>query len=308
MHKIVVTGATSMIGVALIEEAIKNHVKVLAIVRENSKRLERLPKSELLQVLPCDIEKLNSLPQIEDTYDIFYHFAWNYTDKNGRNDSVLQTKNIITTLDAVNLAHELKCRKFIGAGSQAEYGKVQGIISPDTHTNPEVPYGIAKYAAGQLSKKLCEQYGMDYVWGRIFSVYGCFDNEGTMLNYAIDQFIQGKNAEFSAATQMWNYLNEHDAGRAFYLLGKTKNAKGIYCIAHPQSKPLKNYITELREIFGDSAECSFAQFNADVVGLNADVSKLKNDTGFCPQISFTDGMKKLIEYHRSHQKKEGINL
>ena len=81
MHKIVVTGATSMIGVALIEEAIKNHVKVLAIVRENSKRLERLPKSELLQVLPCDIEKLNSLPQIEDTYDIFYHFAWNYTQK-----------------------------------------------------------------------------------------------------------------------------------------------------------------------------------------------------------------------------------
>lgn len=303
MHKIVVTGATSMIGVALIEEAIRNHVKVLAIVRENSKRINRIPESELIQILPCDIEELNTISQQEETCDVFYYFAWNYTDKNGRNDPILQERNINTTLKAVKLAHALGCKKFVGAGSQAEYGQVDGIISPSTDTNPEVPYGIAKYAAGQLSRKLCEQYGMDYVWGRIFSVYGRYDNEGTMLNYAIDQFINGKEAQFSAATQMWNYLNEHDAGMIFYLLGEKENAKGIYCVAHPESKPLRNYIQQLRDAFGETAECKFAQSSANLVGLNADVSKLVSDIGFYPKVSFDEGIKEMIEYRRLCQRK-----
>ena len=44
--RVVVTGATSMIGVALIKECIKNSDQVLAIVRKGTKRLNRLPKSD----------------------------------------------------------------------------------------------------------------------------------------------------------------------------------------------------------------------------------------------------------------------
>lgn len=298
MNKIVVTGATSMIGVALIEQAIKNNVKVLAIVRKNSKRISRLPKSELIEVVPCDIEELDSFPQVEEKYDVFYHFAWNYTDKVGRSNPILQAKNINTTLAAVELAHRLGCDKFVGAGSQAEYGKVDGVISPETYTDPEVPYGIAKCTAGKLSKKLCEQYNMEYVWGRIFSVYGRYDNEGTMLTYAIDQFIKGEIAHFSAATQMWNYLDEHDAGSIFFLLGKCDNTKGVYCVAHPDSKPLREYIVELRNVFGEKAQCEFGESSANTFGLQADVSRLIEDTGFCPQVSFDEGIKEMIEYRK----------
>ena len=44
MKRVVVTGATSMIGVALIKECIKNGVEVLAIVRRQSVNLNRLPE------------------------------------------------------------------------------------------------------------------------------------------------------------------------------------------------------------------------------------------------------------------------
>lgn len=37
MQRIIVTGATSMIGVALIEECIKHGTEVYAVVREGSK-------------------------------------------------------------------------------------------------------------------------------------------------------------------------------------------------------------------------------------------------------------------------------
>ena len=49
MQRIIVTGATSMIGVALIEECIKHGTEVYAVVREGSKKRSRLPESSLIK-------------------------------------------------------------------------------------------------------------------------------------------------------------------------------------------------------------------------------------------------------------------
>ncbi len=54
MKKIVVSGATSMIGVATINEAIKNNIEVLAIIRKDSKKIDRLPKSNIIKLLQYD--------------------------------------------------------------------------------------------------------------------------------------------------------------------------------------------------------------------------------------------------------------
>ncbi|WP_026669538.1 NAD-dependent epimerase/dehydratase family protein [Butyrivibrio sp. AE3006] len=303
MSRIVVTGATSMIGVALIEEAVSQGDEVYALVRNNSSRIDRIPKSDKIHVVECDLGDMGNIEDLGVSCDVFYHFAWNYTDQQGRKDPALQSKNIGTTLEAVELAHRLECHRFVGAGSQAEYGIVEDVISADTIANPQIPYGIAKCAAGKLAQRLCEKYGMEFVWGRIFSVYGRFDNEWTMLNTSIDKFLKGEEANFSAATQMWNYLNEHDAGRIFYLLGTCEGVSGIYCVANPESKRLREYIEEMASLFGNTAKCVFAQEDPDnkPVSLNADVEKLLVDTGFTPRVSFADGIKEVIEYRRNRK-------
>ncbi|MGL5056170.1 MAG: NAD-dependent epimerase/dehydratase family protein, partial [Fusobacteriaceae bacterium] len=77
MKKVIVTGATSMIGVALIEECIKNNVYVTAISRKNSYNLKRLPKSDFIHIVECDINELDNLKNIcSKDYDVFYHLAW----------------------------------------------------------------------------------------------------------------------------------------------------------------------------------------------------------------------------------------
>ena len=39
-----------------------------------------------------------------------------------------------------------------------------------------------------------------------------------MLNYAISKFKNKENAYFTSGQQKWDYLNEKDAGRAFFSL------------------------------------------------------------------------------------------
>lgn len=296
MYRVVVTGATSMLGAALIKECIKQNVEVLAIVRKGTSKLERLPQSGLLEVSACGMDQFACMESREKRYDVFYHFAWAGTSRENRDNPVLQEENIRCTLDAVELAARLGCRKFIGAGSQAEYGPRSGIVTADTKVSPQLAYGTAKYAAGQLSRKLCIQYGMVHIWGRIFSVYGTNDKEGTMLSYAIDRFIHGEKAYFSSAAQMWDYLYEDDAGKIFYLLGKCIEDSRVYCIADGKSRPLKEFIFEMREIFGDGAECKFASDTGGVdAGLQPDTGSLFQDISFQPEVKFREGIRKMID-------------
>jgi len=301
--RVVVSGATSMIGIACIKACIENHCEVLAIVRKNTKRIGRLPQSDLVKLAYADLETISCVQGDGTPYDVFYHFAWSHTSRTERNDPVAQTDNIRTTLQAVELAHRLGCRKFIGAGSQAEYGPVEGIISADTRPEPVVAYGMAKLSANLLSRKLCEQYGMQHIWGRIFSVYGIHDNDGTMLNYAFDKFLKGEVAEFSAATQMWNYLYEDDAGMMFYLLGKENVKPGIYCIAHTESQRLKTYIRQMQTAFDEQTKCKFASADPAVktVSLEVDMQKTVEAIGYVPRVSFAEGIACILRSKRAEE-------
>lgn len=296
MKKIAVTGATSMIGVALINECIKNNIEILAIVRPNSEKIKRLPQSDLLTICECDLNKYGTIIS-EKQYDVFYHFAWGHTSKQNRDNPVLQAKNIQYTLDAVELAKRLGCKKFVGAGSQAEYGIVHQVITTETKENPVISYGIAKNAAGRLSRKLCDTYGMIHIWGRIFSVYGINDNEETVLAYAIRQFRKHETAYFSAATQYWDFLHEDDAGRIFYLLGEKIEKSNMYCISSGDSRPLKEFILELKEEFPGEAVCEFAPEKdmSNVVSLQVDNSELVRDIGYVPRVTFLNGVKELCK-------------
>ena len=147
MKKVIITGATGMIGRTLIEYLVKKDISVLAIVRKNSERKDELPIDEKVRIIECNLDELNSLIINEFDYDTFFHFAWDGTFGESRNDLYTQNLNIKYTLYALELAHKMGCNTFIGAGSQAEYGRVDGVISSDTKTNPENGYGIAKLAA-----------------------------------------------------------------------------------------------------------------------------------------------------------------
>ena len=51
--KIAVTGATSMLGVALINQAVEQGIKVIALVNPSSSRKDRVPQNEMVRIVEC---------------------------------------------------------------------------------------------------------------------------------------------------------------------------------------------------------------------------------------------------------------
>lgn len=287
MKNAVVTGATSMIGASLVHVLANASVieRIYAVVRKGCSKLGRLQRSEKIRVVVCDIDQYDRLPLlISESCDVFYHLAWQATGgREVRNTAIeQQEQNIRFTLEALSAAKRLGCTKFIGAGSQAEYGPLNlDKIAPDSPTDPVEAYGVAKLAAGKLVRMQADLWGMDCLWVRIFSVYGKFDAPHTLVMSTLRKLINREPTAFTVAEQRWDYLNEADAGKAFYLIGENSSGNKVYCLGSGQARPLKEYIMEMKDTVNPKAELGFGELpypKKPVMNLCADITSLMQDS------------------------------
>ena len=112
------------------------------------------------------------------------------------------------------------CERFVATGSQAEYGPQTDLITEETLPQPIDAYGSAKLATCVLSRQLALDIGIDWIWGRIFSVYGKYEPPGRMLPDLIEALLAGKDYTLSAATQYWDYLHSTDCAEALVALAE----------------------------------------------------------------------------------------
>lgn len=299
MKKVVVTGATSMVGVALIEECVKNKVQVLALVRKNSKKLNRLPSSEFITISECNLDEMKNYSADEKGYDVFYHLGWSNTDKNSRGSARKQAENIEYTLDAIELAQRLGCQKFVGAGSQAEYGiHVGQRTEPNSELNPQDAYGISKAAAGRLCSIEAAQREMEFSWVRIFSLFGKYELPGTLIQTILPKMLKNERCSLTEGIQEWDYLYSADAGEAFFLIGEKATGINFYCLGSGQSYPLKQYVQKMKEVTKSKSELGFGDIpyvGEKPRGMCADITMLQKDVGWYPKTSFEEGILKEVE-------------
>ncbi len=307
MRNIGITGATGAIGTALIKKCIEQDIETYVFVRRDSARLDRIPEHPLVHLLFCSLEEMSSfdvsdIPEL----DVFYHFAWMKAfGAEARNDLHTQIRNIDYAVDAASLAHRLGCRRFIGAGSQAEYGRMDEILRPYTPCDPENGYGMAKLAAGQMTRLECEKLGMEHIWARVLSVYGPCDGEGTLVMSVIRDVLAGNAPVCTRGEQIWDYLYSADAGNAFYLLGDKGVPGRTYVLGNGSSRSLRNYIDTICETCADIqsmpvikpgyGEIPYPE--KQVMHLEADISGLTRDTGFTPAFGFNDGIRETIKWY-----------
>lgn len=302
----VVTGCTGAVGTALIEELVANEIQVYAVCRPNSVRNGAVPVHPLVKMVFCSLEELEQLPkQITMPCDAFYHFAWNGTYGESREDLRIQLKNADYMLTAVEVAKKLGCQVFIGAGSQAECGRVEGKITEHTPCFPTTGYGIAKLSACLMSRARCKQLGIRHEWCRIISMYGPNDKEYTMIMSGIRKMLQGEHAAYTKGEQIWDYIYNKDAARAFRLVAEKGRDGAVYCLGSGQPRMLRDYIYAIRDAINPALEIGIGELDYypnQVMHLEADLSNLREDTGFTLQYSFEQGIRETVDWVKKRYK------
>lgn len=290
----VITGPTGAIGTALCRELADNGILVYAVCRPNSPRVNAIPVQRNIVRITCDVSELKNLHElVPGGADAFFHFAWAHTIGPGRNDMPAQIQNVQYTIDAVRAAKQLNCQVFVGAGSQAEYGRVEGVLTSDTPCFPENGYGMAKLCAGQMSRVECQKLGIHHIWARILSVYGPGDGPNTMISNVIRQLLRGERPSLTAGIQKWDYLYSEDAAQAFRLLALHGVDGKTYPLGSGEARPLREYVEILRNAVDPSLTLGFGEVPygpLSVMHLQADISQLTADTSFRPKVPFDKGI------------------
>ncbi|MBE6577655.1 MAG: NAD(P)-dependent oxidoreductase [Ruminococcaceae bacterium] len=301
----VITGATGAVGMALIKELISRDIEVLVFTRAASARSGRIPDHKLVKKIDCPLDKMCELDLGDEKYDMFFHLAWEGTTGAARNDMQLQTRNIKHTMDAVALAKRLGCSVFMGAGSQAEYGRVSGKLSSKTPAFPENGYGMAKLCAGQMSRVMCKDNGIRHIWIRILSVYGPYDGENSLITSTIRKLLDGEKTSFTAGEQVWDYMYSGDAAKAMVELANKGKDGGVYCLGSGKTRLLREYIEIMRDKIDPEAKLGLGDIpyaEGQVMYLCADTSELVCDTGFEPVAKFEDAIDTVIEWYKNERK------
>lgn len=293
--KIVITGATSFIGVHVIKECVNNNYEVYAVVRPNSSNLSRLPESTHIHVVEMDMKNYDKLDEFIRWADSFVHLAWEGARVPHRDNADMQQKNYEYAISAMNAAKRLGCKMFLGSGSQAEYGKMEGEVTELSPCVPNTEYGKQKLLACKKLREIANESAIRFVWTRIFSIYGKYDYSGTLIMSAMKKMKNNEPVEMTECTQLWDYLHVEDAAKAIVTLIENDKAFGIYNIASGIKKPLRTFVEEMKVTLKSTSEL---RFGAVPYGSGGPVDLRPNNTklltlGWRPKIDFKSGIQKL---------------
>ena len=301
----VVTGPTGVIGSALVRYLAEKGIDTYAVCHPGSARNRDIPDNRFIHKIYCNLSEICSLPElIGENIDTFFHLAWMGTqDRRNRMDMYMQNINVRYALDSVKVAAELKCKVYVGAGSQAEYGHIDGVIHSDNSENPITGYGMAKLCAGQMTRAMCHEYGIRHVWPRILSVYGPNDGKETLINTVIYNLLEHKVPALTSGEQVWDYLYSMDAAEALLAMAECGRDGAKYTLGSGHTKQLKEFMLLVRDAVNPDAEIGIGQIEYlpnQVMHLEADISDLTKDTDWKPHTAFEDGIRMTVDQIRKN--------
>lgn len=257
MKTVVFTGATSFLGRNLIKGILNEGYKVYALVRKNSKFVDRLPKDENITLIYGALEDMTIIKHYVESADYFIHFAWDGSGNTGRANEAIQMQNVNYAMKALQIAYELGCKTFIFSGSQAEYGSKQNLIYESEKCLPLSAYGKAKLEFSRLAEQFCQKTAIKFVHLRIFSVYGWGDREGTLIDSCIRKFNFGGLVKLGACSQQWNYLYIRDFVDIVVGLMRKNCETGIYNIASNDTRELSEFVKDIYELSNKTGKYEF---------------------------------------------------
>ena len=291
MKKVIISGAAGFLGVATTKEFLKQGYEVYALVRPGSahnNRLSDLGKRLHLIELECkDFDKIKD--HITDKCDFFIHLV----SFGARDDFAVQKTNGEYCIKAVECAAATGCARYICVGSQAEIGPTDKVMYEDIPLNPVSSYGAAKASALYLTRNYAKTLGVDWIWGRIFSLYGEYAPEESMIPNLIKKLKNNEDIYLSSCEQNWDYVNTEDAARALVCLAEKGHSGEIYNIASVKYRKLKDYVESAKDLFDYRGVIHYGDINVPFISLQPDSTKIYEHTGWKAMIGFEEGVQKL---------------
>lgn len=305
MGKVIITGANGFVGTALCEELIKRGDTVYAIVREDAVIPDSFKHNDNIIIVQCSMANYDKLSIMlkEKNFDILYHFAWVGSAGELRGDYEVQLNNVKCACEIVKICNELSCKRIVFSASIMEY-EIQALM--DTEKVPGISslYSTAKLTADYMMRAIANREKIEYIRAIISNIYGPGENSPRLINTSLRKMLHNEHCAFSEGNQIYDFIYITDAAKMFAEIGRKGFPNKTYYIGSLNPRPLKDFLLKMQDAAAPLQEIGLGELSFDGVSLSYeefDVESVKKDTGFSPEISFDEGIRRTIEWIKKEE-------
>ena len=283
-------------------------------VRLKEYRLEKLKARPGFNFHRLDISDRSSLGNVFkqmsnetslDRYDAVINLAARAGVRQSvENPWVYMDANITGTLNLLEVCRQFEIKKFILASTSSLYGANAPLPTPETapSDHPLQPYAASKKAAEVLAHAYHYLYDIDVTVFRYFTVYGPAGRPD-MVMFRFTQWInEGLPVKVNGSgKQSRGFTFVDDIARGT-ILGLRPVGYEIINLGGHESIQINHLIKILEGVIGRKAKVEFRPAHpADMLANWANVEKAENLLGWHPEVSLTDGIRKLVDWYNDER-------
>jgi UDP-glucose 4-epimerase len=198
-------------------------------------------------------------------------------------------------------------KRIVYAGSASAYGiPTNEVQSEDDPLCPLSPYAAAKLAGEMYLQSFATSFGIETVRLRFFNVFGPRQRADSPYSGVIAIFVglltQGRTPTlFGDGLQTRDFVYVTDVVQALRKAGTTPGVSGrVYNVGTGKKTTLLDLLSTLNELLGTQIEPIFKEPRAgDIRHSRANISRIRTDLGYEPQVEFRDGLARTLAWYQS---------
>ncbi|WP_137809810.1 MULTISPECIES: NAD-dependent epimerase/dehydratase family protein [unclassified Gordonia (in: high G+C Gram-positive bacteria)] len=309
MRKFVVTGAAGFVGARICQKLLQSGHKVTGFDALNSyydpaikrRRISQLCTYDAFAFSSVDIRSEEFLSSLEPETTIYHQAgqpgvrsSWS----SGFEDYV--ANNIIGTQMLLERLRGLAGVKLVYASSSSVYGNQAHFPCDETAVpHPYSPYGVTKLGAEHLVSLYAENFGVDTVSLRYFTVYGPGQRPDMAFTRFINAILSGGSIEiYGDGEQRRDFTYVDDIVEANLAAAERDTEPGvIYNVCGGSIVSVNETVELLAAISGKPVNIKHIGTSfGDVRETGGDNTRIRSDLSWSPSVRIADGLR--MQYER----------
>jgi dTDP-glucose 4,6-dehydratase len=314
--RVLVTGGAGFIGSHYVRKALGGAYASLAeaeiVVLDkltyagNEANLAPVKDDGRLRFVQGDICDPTVVSQVMSGVDLVVHFAAeSHVDRSILGSADFVMTNVVGTQTLLQAAVDAGVSKFVHVSTDEVYGSIESGSWPETHPlEPNSPYSASKASSDLLARSFYRTHGLPVCITRCSNNYGPYQFPEKVIPLFVSNLMDGKKVPLygdGLNVRDWLHVDDHCWG--IQLVAESGRAGEIYNIGGGTELTNLELTDRLLAAFGVGEEMveRVEDRKAHDRRYSVDISKITDELGYRPLMSFDEGLASTIEWYRSNR-------